>query len=35
MKAAGSTVPALHDWLANFDSAGLEAGEDEALHHEG
>ena len=35
MKAAGSTAPALPGWLANFDSAGLEAGEDEALHHDG
>jgi hypothetical protein len=35
MKAAGSTAPALSGWLAIFDSAGLEAGEDEALHHEG
>ena len=40
MKAAGSTAPALPSWLANFDSAGLdsaglEAGDDEALHHEG
>jgi hypothetical protein len=35
MKAAGSNSPALQNWLANFDAAGLEADEDgSTLHHD-
>ena len=36
LKAAGQSRRHLQSWLANFDPAGLEDGDDEAdLHHDG